>query len=364
MLLSAGSQSHASFIERIPSGYAVAWFSGDGEGGSGVGIYTSVKGPGLSDNWSTPELVAREVGFSMQNPVLLYDPDTKKLHLLHTCQEARIAKQQIGYALHQQQTARIWHHISGVQDGILEFHKIQEFPHGPGIFDRNRILRDPNGDGWLFPVYYTLSDYKTDDYSAILRLRQGSLSFDEELRPEGWLAGLVQPTIVALSTGKDLIAFFRDRKKANIFWSNSTDGGRAWSRAEATQLENNNAGIHATAVANGSVIILVFNPIHRRRYRLSVAVSFDKGRSWPIFRDLECHLCHGSNGDVQRKTSARSGNNHGPEYSYPSILEGGDGNLHITYTWSLPSADMGSNTSIGLRETIKYVVLTKEYLGI
>jgi hypothetical protein len=100
-----------------------------------------------------------------------------------------------------------------------------------------------------------------------------------------------------------------------------------------------------------------------------VAVSFDDGETFPIVRDLECAGCSvvttGSEGS-HVESSFAEGEDHGPEFSYPSLLEGVDGRIHVTYTWSEPGADMGAppGRQQGLRAAIKYVVLSREFLGL
>jgi predicted neuraminidase len=65
--------------------------------------------------------------------------------------------------------------------------------------------------------------------------------------------------------------------------------------------------------------LLVYNPVTRGRSPLSIAVSRD-GKNWQPAHVLE---------------------NEPGEYSYPAIIQGRDGNIHVTYTWK--------------REKIRYV---------
>lgn len=71
----------------------------------------------------------------------------------------------------------------------------------------------------------------------------------------------------------------------------------------------------------------------RPRAPLTVAISKDDGRSWPVRRNLE--VCDG----YCLSNNSREGLNR--EFLYPSIHQGQDGALHLAYTY--------------FRQAIKYV---------
>ena len=268
----------------------------------------------------------------------------------------------------QQVTAQINHLVTSLSvcKETLKFKAAGTLPLDKGVFARNRIIPDPVQAGWLYPIYYHQTLDKMDDYSHLVRLSPGNLDFVEEIKPEEWEDGFVQASIVNLDDAKHLKAFFRDRGKKHIFSSESFDGGRTWSSMEENELINNNAGIHCTKLSNGA-LLMVYNPLHRRRYHLSVAVSFDEGKTWPLVKDLECDSCDvaSSSNDSDLEDLHAFGDDHGPEFSYPSAFESkADGRIHITYTWSRATANMLHHDSPGLRDTIKHVIVTMDYLGI
>ena len=76
-------------------------------------------------------------------------------------------------------------------------------------------------------------------------------------------------------------------------------------------LPNPNSGIDAVALRDGR-IVLVYNHSTKERTPLNIAVSRD-GERFRMFHTLE---------------------NQPSEYSYPAIIQGRDGDLHITYTWN------------------------------
>lgn len=164
-------------------------------------------------------------------------------------------------------------------------------------------------------------------------------------------------------------AFYRDRFAQSVRRSLSADGGLSWSAPLPTDLPNNNSSVQAARLADGR-IAMVLNPVNaamsdqRRaslydeiegeeegaqdtppsaggavwgvpRAPMSLMISADDGATFPFRRDLETGdgycLSNNSQDGVNR------------EYSYPSILPGADGRLHIAYTYH--------------RRCIKYVCL-------
>jgi len=131
--------------------------------------------------------------------------------------------------------------------------------------------------------------------------------------PGDWLA---QPTVARLPDGR-LFALHRDRKGKRLWSQTSTDEGRTWSKATPKMLPNNNSGIQLLCTRNGTLVLVFNNKRGWERTPLSVALSFNGGDTWPSVRDLDTlHLDTGAD-----------------RYSYPSLTEGMDGLLHITYTW-------------------------------
>jgi len=172
-----------------------------------------------------------------------------------------------------------------------------------------------------------------------------------------------------------MIAFYRNRFAESILSSRSPDGGETWSAPEPTELPNNNSSIQAT-VLNDGAIAMVYNhsnastsdarrqslydeiegggtgeatlvaDIGRKavwgvpRAPLSLAISRDGGKSFPHRVDLDT-----GDGFCLSNNSKDSLNR---EFSYPSVIQGSDGALHIAYTY--------------YRRAIKYVRLAPQSL--
>ena len=110
----------------------------------------------------------------------------------------------------------------------------------------------------------------------------------------------------------------RSREKSIVeTWSG--DMGKTWSPLKAIPVANNNSGIDAVTLRDG-LQLLVCNPVEKGRNKLSLLASGD-GKEWNEITVLEDQL--------------------EGEFSYPAIIQGKDGRVHITYTYN--------------RKTIKYI---------
>jgi predicted neuraminidase len=109
-------------------------------------------------------------------------------------------------------------------------------------------------------------------------------------------------------------------RSGRIFETWSDDEGQTWTPLALTALPNPNSGLDAVTLRDGRHLV-VYNHTAHGRSPLNIAVSRD-GRTWEAGAVLE---------------SGAS------EYSYPAVIQSGDGSVHITYTWK--------------RERIKHVVL-------
>jgi predicted neuraminidase len=95
-----------------------------------------------------------------------------------------------------------------------------------------------------------------------------------------------------------------------VITSCRSEDGVHWSRMQPLDLPNPDSGIDAVMLADGRVLLVYY---HSRRYRTPLNLAlFDDGQRWLPSRVLE---------DGQG------------EYSYPAVIQGADGRVHITYTW-------------------------------
>jgi predicted neuraminidase len=120
--------------------------------------------------------------------------------------------------------------------------------------------------------------------------------------------GAIQPTILSWTPKRIQILCRSRQQKLTQCWS--ADGGKTWGKMTATDLVNPNAGVDAVMLIDRRAL-LVYNDTPQGRTPLSLAVSRD-GIRWKKVLDLETQP---------------------GEYSYPAIIQGGDGMAHITYTY-------------------------------
>ena len=141
--------------------------------------------------------------------------------------------------------------------------------------------------------------------------RIGPITVPQTNAPPNETYGIIQPSVISLG-GQHLRFYARSTALiGRICIADSIDAGITWSQAGPLDLPNPNSGIDAVALHDGR-IVLIFNNTTVGRTPLNLAVSKD-GEHFRIFQTLE-----DSPG----------------EFSYPSLIQGRDGDLHITYTWN------------------------------
>jgi alpha-L-rhamnosidase len=128
--------------------------------------------------------------------------------------------------------------------------------------------------------------------------------------------GCIQPSILRLADGR--LQVLCRTQNGRLATSYSVDEGRTCTPVQLTDLPNNNSGTDAVTLRDGRQL-LVYNPTATQpgqhnapRTPLCVAIS-DDGRTWRHLVTLE---------------DSSVG-----EYSYPAVIQGRDGTVHITYTW-------------------------------
>ncbi|SEQ74957.1 Predicted neuraminidase (sialidase) [Faunimonas pinastri] len=369
-------QNHAAFLAFLPAGVsdgalACAWFGGTLEGKSDISIFASVLSAD-GTQWSKPTQLTDDPARSEQNPVISVSP-AGAITLFHTAQPAG----------NQDECLLRQRPLSQAGEGLVSGPS-----HDLGL-PRGTFVRAPlrlRDDGaWMLPVFFcnarpgwrwtgrhdTAGVAVSADAGETWSLAQvpGSL-------------GCVHMTIVPLGDGW-LAAFFRRRKADSVFRTESGDGGRSWSIPAPTDVPNNNSSLAAIALADGRVALLC-NPVSaadtpdRRqslydeldeentrpdtrsdtgpdtgpdrggeaiwgvpRAPLALCLSEDGGLTFPLRRIVE------DGPGTCLSNNSLDGRNR--ELSYPSMVEGPDGALHMAFTFH--------------RRAIKYVRLAPGWAG-
>lgn len=298
---------HAATIAETPEGIVAAWFGGTHERHPDVGIWVSRN---TGEKWDTPVEVANGVindtlRYPTWNPVLYQVPDGD-LMLFY----------KIG-----PKPSEWWGMLTTSSDGGKTWSDPENLPEGyigpvknkPVLLENGDLIcpSSTEGDGWRVHMEITPDFGKT--WSMTDSISRG---------PEKINA--IQPSILKHGDGK-LQVVCRTRNRA-LGTSWSEDYGKTWSTMELMNLPNNNSGTDAVTLQDGRHL-LVYNhvlppgeKVKGPRTPLHVSLS-DDGVNWEASLILE-------DSEIS-------------QYSYPSVIQGSDGMIHIVYTWR--------------RERIKYV---------
>ena len=291
---------HASTIVETPSGDLVAaWFGGSDEGENDVAIWLSRK---TSAGWSAPQEVARHENTPTWNPVLFYSADgTLWLYYKY----GTSPREWTGARRRSGDDGRTWSAWEPLPAGLF----------GP-IKNKPLLL----ADGTIVSGVSMESYQSWTGWAEISRddARTWSRSAGAIVHPDEPY-GLIQPALAPIPGG--VRAFLRSRNIGRVCYADSFDGGDTWTPAAETELPNPNSGLDAVGLADGR-IVMIYNHTERGRSPLNAAVSRDYGRTWEMFLELETEP---------------------GEYSYPAVIQGADGTVHVTYTWK--------------RERIRYVAI-------
>lgn len=351
-------QNHAAFIELLGDGsLACLWFGGTLEGKSDISIYGTTLAPG-SDQWTAPVRLSDDPDRSEQNPVLTRD-GTGQWHLVHTAQPSG-----------NQDECLLRTRPIGVIDGALSAGEPHLIDLPLGTFVRGRFVRRTDG-AWMMPVFRCIPVpgqrwNGSHDTAGVAVSHNDGASWTLTDVPGS--IGSVHMTIVPLD-GAHMVAFYRRRQSDFVHRSESLDGGVTWSAPEPTDVPNNNSSINVVRLADGR-LAMVCNPQSaatsddRRvslydeieegddrpdatggcapiwgvpRAPLSLCISSDGGLTWPWRKIID-----DSPGTCQSNNSLDGRNK---ELSYPYLLEGPDGDIHVAYTY--------------FRRAIKYVRLPR-----
>ncbi|TDK32192.1 glycosyl hydrolase [Rhizobium deserti] len=351
MLASPMIQNHASFLHLADDGALIcAWFGGTLEGKSDISIFASVLADG-SDQWGEPQRLSFDLHHSEQNPVLFQQPGGG-LWLFHTSQpsgnqdECRIRVAEIS------RDAGDPTKLTAGEGQFLDLPR--------GCFVRAPLTVREDG-AWLLPIFRCIQRpgqkwNGSHDRAAVGISQDGCKTWVlEDLHQS---TGCVHMSPVSIGDDK-LAAVFRRRQADFVYHTESADGGRTWSAPQATDVPNNNSSIAAITLKDGR-IAMICNPTNAemsadRRASLYDELGEDDDRPdadpdggcvpiWGVPRApvAVCISDDGAKSFSQRIViedgpgtclSNNSIDGHNREMSYPWLLEGTDGSLHITYTY-------------------------------
>ena len=299
-----------TIVEATNGDLVSAWFGGSHERHPDVCIYSAIKPKG-SDKWGEPIKVADGVmkdgtRFPTWNPVLYQIPGGD-LMLFY----------KIG-----PKPSEWWGVYRTSSDGGKTWSDKIDMPskdflgpikNKPVLLSNGNLLlpSSTEGNGWHLRMESTPDFGKTWVMGDTISRGKQKIN-------------AIQPSILFHKDGR-IQAIGRTKNRA-IFSTFSKDNGKTWSDLELIGLPNNNSGTDAVTLKNGKHL-LVYNHVlppgteaKGPRTPLNLSIS-DDGINWKAALVLE-----------DSKIS---------QYSYPSMIQGSDGMVHIVYTWR--------------REKLKYV---------
>lgn len=182
----------------------------------------------------------------------------------------------------------------------------------PMLMENGRIVLPLYSDGYNFSLMAISDDFGTTWKPSLPLVGRGP----------------IQPALAKRKNG-NLVAYLRDSgdEPTRVHISESSDKGESWTASVKTDIPNT-ASVELLTLQDGKWAFLG-NDIDDGRYRVSLYLSEDEGKTWKWKTRLEDH--------------ARDKGG----YSYPCLIQTADGLLHITY-----SAHADKNN-----KSIKYVVV-------
>ena len=286
------------------------WFAGSREGATDVVIQTAVLDT-KAGSWGSPEVVidrvAAEKGLSryikkLGNPLPVRSSQGKLQLYFVTVSVGGWAGSSISW-------------IESSDEGI-SWSRPQRLITSPTL-NLSTLIKAPGfdfADGTLgLPVYHEWMG----KFGELIRIDGGRV-IDKRRISSG--RALLQP-IFFMDTPENAVAYFRQARSAGparIASALTENAGQSWVSGPDLDLANPNAAIAGLQLPNGDRLIAL-NDLEVGRYRLALAIAPAGTSNWNVIAELESDQTQ-VNGIYR-------------EFSYPSLLLGANGEVHLIYTY-------------------------------
>ena len=286
------------------------WFAGSREGATDVVIQTAVF-DAKAGSWASPEVVidrvAAEKGLSryikkLGNPLPVRSSQGKLQLYFVTVSVGGWAGSSISW-------------MESSDEGI-SWSRPQRLITSPAL-NLSTLIKAPGfdfTDGTQgLPVYHEWMG----KFGELIRIDGGRV-IDKRRMSSG--RALLQP-IVFIDAPEKAVAYFRQARSAGparIASAQTENAGQSWASGIDLDLANPNAAIAGLQLSNGDRLIAL-NDLESARHRLVLAIAPAGTSNWNVIAELESDqtLING----LHR------------EFSYPSLLLGANGQVHLLYTY-------------------------------
>jgi len=286
------------------------WFAGSREGATDVVIQTAVL-DAKTGSWGNPEVVidrvTAEKGLSryikkLGNPLPVRSSQGKLQLYFVTVSVGGWAGSSISW-------------MESSDEGV-SWSRPQRLITSPAL-NLSTLIKAPGFDfvdGTLgLPVYHEWMG----KFGELIRIDGGRV-IDKRRMSSG--RALLQP-IVFIDAPEKAVAYFRQARSAGpsrIASALTENAGQSWTGGVDLDLANPNAAIAGLQLPNGDRLIAL-NDLESGRYRLVLAIAPAGTSSWNVIAEVESDqtLING----LHR------------EFSYPSLLLGANGEVHLIYTY-------------------------------
>lgn len=282
---------HAStVVEHAPGKLMAAWFGGTDEGAKDVQIWGSTFD---GTKWTEPKLLGTQPGQPCWNPVLF---QLAKGPLVLWYKAGPSPTTWVGFERRSTDGGETWTKPQVMPAGFWGPVRAKPIQLKDGT-----LLAGTSVEAGALRVWTPFVDRSTDNGETWLR--------SNAYNTPGKHAQ-IQPALFETGDGT-IVALMRSFAPYKVCRSESKDGGKTFSPAEAVDVPNPSAGIDAVRTKDGDVF-MICNPVPLGRSPLSLMRSTDEGKTWAKAHDLETEP---------------------GEYSYPAMIQVADGMLRMTYTW-------------------------------